>query len=185
MKTSLHLISGGGLYHLPDPTPPLLNKRGQRAIGADLTITYHSDLAQCEILLAGSRYTNAGNFKARTFLPFIQPAFILDLYPHLLSPKDNKISGLPLLLHIQPRTIVPRLLSSSDEGAPWPSSSAYVSLASPLDLDTFHIKEDVWPEPLSKTSVFIKLGSYLVPENDRPPHKGVHICYVLLLFPIE
>lgn len=80
------------------PIPPLPNKRGQGAIGADLTITYHSDLAQCEILPAGSRYTNAGNFKAGTFLPFIQPAFILDLYPRLLSPEDDEISGLPLLL---------------------------------------------------------------------------------------
>jgi hypothetical protein len=40
-------------------------------------------------------------------------------------------------------------------------------------------------ELLSKTSVFIKLGSYLLPENDRPPHKGVHVCHVLLLFPLE
>ncbi|EWZ28529.1 hypothetical protein FOZG_17742 [Fusarium oxysporum Fo47] len=225
------------------PIPPLPNKRGQGAIGADLIITYHSDLAQCEILPAGSRYTNAGNFKAGTFLPFIQPAFILDLYPCLLSPEDGEISGLPLLLSMfnagartatleedwegkwftivarifpnkltfhgvsldgweteetesvqvalaLPRDggltpIVPRLLDGSDESAPWPNSSAHISLAGPVDLDTFHIKEDVWPEPLSKTSVFIKLGSYLVPENDRPPHKGVHVCHVLLLFPVE
>ncbi|KAH6995446.1 hypothetical protein BKA56DRAFT_694517 [Ilyonectria sp. MPI-CAGE-AT-0026] len=189
------------------PIPPLPNKRVHGAIGADLIITYHSDLAQCEILPAGARYTNAGNFKAGTFLPFIQPPFILDLYPHLLSPEDDEISGLPLLLSILdgweteetqsvqvalalPRDggltpIVPRLLGGSDESAPWPSSSAHVSLAGPVDLDTFHIKEDVWPELLSKTSVFIKLGSYLVPENDRPPHKGVHVCHVLLLFPVE
>ncbi|KAG7436218.1 hypothetical protein Forpi1262_v002018 [Fusarium oxysporum f. sp. raphani] len=210
------------------PIPPLPNKRGQGAIGADLIITYHSDLAQCEILPAGSRYTNAGNFKAGTFLPFIQPAFILDLYPRLLSPEDGEISGLPLLLSMfnagartatleedwegkwftivarifpnkltfhgvalaLPRDggltpIVPRLLDGSDESAPWPNSSAHISLAGPVDLDTFHIKEDVWPEPLSKTSVFIKLGSYLVLENDRPPHKGVHVCHVLLLFPVE
>ncbi|KAK3368481.1 hypothetical protein B0H63DRAFT_455256 [Podospora didyma] len=37
-----------------------------------------------------------------------------------------------------------------------------------------HIKEDVWPEALNKTAVFIKLGSYLLPESDRPPHRGVH-----------
>lgn len=80
------------------PIPPLPNKRGQGAIGADLIITYHSDLAQCEILPAGSRYTNTGNFKAGTFLPFTQPAFILDLYPRLLSPEDDETSGLPLLL---------------------------------------------------------------------------------------
>lgn len=78
----------------------------------------------------------------------------------------------------------PRLLSSNDESAPWPSSSARVSFAGPVDLDTFRIKEDVWPEALRNTSVFIKLGTYLLPENDRPPHKGVHICHVLLLFPI-
>ncbi|KAH7125041.1 hypothetical protein B0J13DRAFT_566131 [Dactylonectria estremocensis] len=191
------------------PMPPLPNKRGQGAIGADLIVTYHSDLAQ--------------ELKAGTFIPFIQPAFILDLYPRLLSPEDSEISGLPLLLSMfnagvrtatleedgrgndgwetedsqsvqvalaLPRDggltpIVPRLLGGSDESAPWPNSSAHVSLAGPVDLDTFHIKEDVWPEPLSKTSVFIKLGSYLVPENDHPPHKGVHICHVLLLFPVE
>ncbi|KAJ4129470.1 hypothetical protein NW765_016343 [Fusarium oxysporum] len=55
--------------------------------------------------------------------------------------------------------IVPRLLDGSDESAPWPNSSAHISLAGPVNLDTFHIKEDVWPEPLSKTSVFIKLDS--------------------------
>ena len=79
------------------PVPPLPNKRG-RVIGADLIVTYHSDLAQCEILPAGSRYMNAGNFKAGTFLPFNQPAFILDLYPRLLSTEDEESSGLPLLL---------------------------------------------------------------------------------------
>ncbi|KAH7202763.1 hypothetical protein BKA60DRAFT_600626 [Fusarium oxysporum] len=188
------------------PIPPLPNKRGQGAIGADLIITYHSDLAQCEILPAGSRYTNAGNFKAGTFLPFIQPAFILDLYPRLLIARifPNKLTfhGVSLdgweteetesvqVALALPRDggltpIVPRLLDGSDESAPWPNSSAHISLAGPVDLDTFHIKEDVWPEPLSKTSVFIKLGSYLVLENDRPPHKGVHVCHVLLLFPVE
>ena len=51
------------------PTPPLPNKRGPSlSIGGDLVVTYDSDLAQCEILLpAGSRYTNAGNFKEGTF----------------------------------------------------------------------------------------------------------------------
>ncbi|KAI3571502.1 hypothetical protein IWW34DRAFT_897973 [Fusarium oxysporum f. sp. albedinis] len=170
------------------PIPPLPNKRGQGAIGADLIITYHSDLAQCEILPAGSRYTNAGNFKAGTFLPFIQPAFILDLYP-LDGWETEETESVQVALAL-PRDggltpIVPRLLDGSDESAPWPNSSAHISLAGPVDLDTFHIKEDVWPEPLSKTSVFIKLGSYLVPENDRPPHKGVHVCHVLLLFPVE
>ncbi|KAK3389422.1 hypothetical protein B0H63DRAFT_463620 [Podospora didyma] len=76
-------------------------------------------------------------------------------------------------------------VSNNNEGDPWPSSSAHASLAGPIDLDTFRIKEDVWPEALSKTSVFIKLGTYLLPGNDRPPHKGVHVCHVLLLFPIE
>ncbi|KAH8659483.1 hypothetical protein BGZ61DRAFT_370535 [Ilyonectria robusta] len=172
------------------PIPPLPNKRGQGAIGADLIITYHSDLAQCEILPAGSRYTNAGNFKAGTFLPFIQPAFILDLYPRLLNGWETEETQSVQVALALPRDggltpIVPRLLGDSDEGAPWPSSPAHVSLAGPVDLDTFHIKEDVWPEPLSKTSVFIKLGSYLMPESDRPPHKGVHVCHVLLLFPVE
>lgn len=81
------------------PTPPLPNKRGLGPpIGGDLVVTYHSDLAQCEILPAGSRYTNAGNFKAGTFLSFNQPAFILQSYPRLLSSEDEDGSGLPLLL---------------------------------------------------------------------------------------
>jgi hypothetical protein len=25
----------------------------------------------------------------------------------------------------------------------------------------------------------------LQPENDRPPHKGVHVCHVLVVFPVE
>jgi len=88
------------------------------------------------------------------------------------------------IINLQSYSIVPRLLSSTGD-VPWPSSSAHVSFAGPVDLDTFHIKEDVWPEIPTKTSVFVKLGSYLVPEDDRPPHKGVHVCHVLLLFPIE
>ena len=98
-------------------------------------------------------------------------------------------SHLPLALTdhrcLQSYGIVPRLLGGSDENAPWPSSSAHVSFAGPVDLDTFHIKADAWPEMPRKTSVFVKLGSYLQPENDRPPHKGVHICHVLLLFPLD
>ena len=52
-------------------------------------------------------------------------------------------------------------------------------------LEELLIKEDAWPEMLNKTAVFIKLGSYLLPESDRPPHKGVHVCPVLLLSPLE
>ncbi|KAK8859547.1 hypothetical protein PGQ11_010281 [Apiospora arundinis] len=80
------------------PAPPLPSKRGQGAIGSDLVITYHSDLAQCEILPAGSRYTNAGNLTAGTFLAFNPPPFIDDLYPQLLSIDDDERPGLPLLL---------------------------------------------------------------------------------------
>jgi len=80
--------------------PPLLNKRAQGTIGADLIVTYHSDLAQCEIIPPGLRYTNTGNFKAGTFLSFNQPNFILNLYPGLLSTKDGKSSGIPLLILI-------------------------------------------------------------------------------------
>ena len=32
---------------------------------------------------------------------------------------------------------------------------------------------------------FVKLGTYLLPEHDRPPHKGVHVCHVLVLFPVD
>jgi hypothetical protein len=78
--------------------PPLSNKRDQGTIGADLIVTYRSDLAQCEILPVGLRYTTSGNFKAGTFLPFIQPAFIHDLYPRLLSARDDESSGLALVL---------------------------------------------------------------------------------------
>ncbi|KAM0322094.1 hypothetical protein ACHAQA_009723 [Verticillium albo-atrum] len=80
------------------PLPPLPNKRDQGSIGADLIITYHSDFAQCQILPPGSRYTNSGNFKAGTFLPFNQPSFLLDLYPRLLSTEEEETSGIPLLL---------------------------------------------------------------------------------------
>jgi hypothetical protein len=31
----------------------------------------------------------------------------------------------------------------------------------------------------------VKLGTFLMPENDRPPHKGIHICHVLVIFPLE
>ncbi|KAK3363995.1 hypothetical protein B0T25DRAFT_587624 [Lasiosphaeria hispida] len=152
---------------------PPLNKQAQGTVGTDLIITYHSNLAQYNILPPSSHYMNTGNFKARTFLPFNQPDFVLDLYPSLLSTKDRESSVIPLLLLI------------SNKNVPWPSSSAHMSFTSPVNLDTFHIKEDVWPEALSKTSVFIKLGSYLLPENNHPPHKGIHICHVLLIFPIK
>ncbi len=74
------------------------NKRGQGLVGSDLVVTYHSDLAQCEILAPGSRYINSGNFKAGSFLLFHQPPFIQDLYPDLLSTEDGENSGLPILL---------------------------------------------------------------------------------------
>ncbi|KAK3350319.1 hypothetical protein B0T25DRAFT_611560 [Lasiosphaeria hispida] len=192
---------------LVSPMPPLPNKRAQGTIGADLIVTYHSDLAQCEILPPGSRYTNAGNFKAGTFLPFSQPEFVLNLYPRLLSTEDGELSGIPLLLSMfnagetddtqsvqvslaLPRDggltpIIPRVLSGNDESVPWPTSSVHTSFAGPIDLDIFYIREDVWHKALSKTSVFVKLGSYLLPESDRPPHKGVHVCHVLVLFPLE
>jgi hypothetical protein len=80
------------------PMPPLSNKRDRGPIGADLIVTYHSDLAQCEVLPVGSRYTTAGSFKAGTFLPFTQPAFIHELYPRLLSTRDEESLGLPLML---------------------------------------------------------------------------------------
>jgi hypothetical protein len=73
---------------------PLPNKRDQGSVGSDLIVTYHSDLAQCDILPAGSRYTTAGNFKAGTFLPFIQPASVHEFYPRLLSTEDEESSGL-------------------------------------------------------------------------------------------
>ena len=82
-------------------------------------------------------------------------------------------------------SVIPRQLGGPDETALWPTTSAHVSFAGPVDLDTFHIKDRIWPGPLIKTSVFVKLGSYLQPENDRPPRKGIHICHVLVLFPVD
>jgi hypothetical protein len=70
--------------------PPLPNERGQGTIGTDFIVTYHSDLVQCKILPAGSRYTSTGNFKAGTFLPIIQPAFIHQIYPCLLSTQEEE-----------------------------------------------------------------------------------------------
>ncbi len=60
-----------------------------------------------------------------------------------------------------------------------------MSLTGPVDLDTFHLQEDVWEGIQRKTAVFVKLGTYLLPEGDRSPYKGIHICHVLLIFPIE
>ena len=71
---------------------------GNGTTGAGLLVTYHSDLAQCDILPPGRRYVKVGNFKAGTLLPFAQPASILDLYPHLLSTEDGERSDIPLLL---------------------------------------------------------------------------------------
>ena len=82
-------------------------------------------------------------------------------------------------------SIIPRFLSGSDESVLWPTSLAHASFAGPVDLDTIYIKEDVWPEVLRKTLMFIKLGSYLLLESDCPPYKGVYVYYVLLLFPLE
>jgi hypothetical protein len=85
----------------------------------------------------------------------------------------------------KPQSVIPRQVGGTDETAPWPSSSAHVSFTGPVDLDTFHIKDGVWPEPLIKTSVFVRLGSYLQLEDNHPPHKSAHICHVLVLFPVE
>ena len=82
-------------------------------------------------------------------------------------------------------SVIPRQLDSTDGNAPWPPSAAHASFSGPVDLDTFHLKDGIWPEPLTKTSVFVKLGSYLQPENDHPPRKGVHVCHVLIVFPVD
>ncbi|KAK0710683.1 hypothetical protein B0H67DRAFT_635304 [Lasiosphaeris hirsuta] len=137
------------------PMPPLPNKRTQGTIGADLIVTYHSDLAH--VRLDGWETDDTQSVQVS-----------------LALPRDGGLTP-----------IIPRVLSGNDESVPWPTSSAHASFAGPVDLDTFHIKGDFWPEVLTKTSVFIKLGSYLLPESDRPPRKGVHVCHVLLLFPLE
>jgi len=71
-------------------------------------------------------------------------------------------------LYLQSYSIIPRVLSGNDDNAPWPTSSTHASFTGPVDLDTFHIKGDVWLEALTKTSVFIKLGSYLLLESGWP-----------------
>ncbi len=78
-----------------------------------------------------------------------------------------------------------RLLSGSDKSTPWPGSSAHVSFTGPVDMDTFRLKDDAWSEAQVKTSAFIRLGTYLMPEENRSPHKGVHVCHVLLVFSVE
>jgi hypothetical protein len=80
------------------PIPPLSSKREHSIAGADLIITYHSDLAQCQILPTGARYTSAGNFNAGTLVQFVRPTFIDDLYPGLLSAREEESIGLPVLL---------------------------------------------------------------------------------------
>ncbi|KAK4119390.1 hypothetical protein N657DRAFT_666663 [Parathielavia appendiculata] len=179
------------------PMPPASNKRDQGAIGADLIITYYSDLAQCEILPTGSRYTTSGSFKAGTFLPFIQPAFIHDLYPRLLSTRTRKEDDWEgKWFSIVARLLPNKLTFHGVRLDGWEGEETevvqvalalppHVSFAGPVDLDTFHIKDGVWPEPLLKTSLFVRLGSYLQPENNRPPHKGVHICHVIVVFLVE
>lgn len=54
-----------------------------------------------------------------------------------------------------------------------------------MDHEIFQLRGDVWSEPLRRTSAFVKLGSYIVPEEDRAPHKGIHVCHVLVVFPIN
>ncbi|KAK8093146.1 uncharacterized protein PG998_014547 [Apiospora kogelbergensis] len=228
------------------PVPPFPSKRGQGAIGSDLVVTYHSDLAQCEILPAGSRYTSAGNLKAGTFLAFNPPplsticthnclastttsapacrscsrastpmcgrrrwrntgrgrwfTITARVCPNQLSFQSVSLDGWDLEDGAGPKTvrvalalprdganrsIVPRLLHGRIEGAAWPTSPAHASFAGSVDHDTFRLREDIWTEALTKSSAFVKLGAYLLPENDRPPHKGVHVCHVLVLFPVD
>ncbi|KAH8743482.1 hypothetical protein F5883DRAFT_722633 [Diaporthe sp. PMI_573] len=81
--------------------------------------------------------------------------------------------------------IVPRCLSNSASGSSWPTRPAQASFAGPVDHESFQLRGDVWPDLLRRTSVFVKLGSYIIPEGDRAPHKGVHVCHVLVLFPIN
>lgn len=85
------------------PTPPLPNKRDQGTVGADLTVTYHSDLAQCEILTTGSRYTTAGNFQGRD-LPAVHPT---RLHPRPLSAPTQSSRGRKLGPRIHPFNVQP------------------------------------------------------------------------------
>ncbi|KAK3316462.1 hypothetical protein B0H66DRAFT_561366 [Apodospora peruviana] len=59
-----------------------------RSFGS-LPLRYHSDLAQCEILPPGSRYTNAWNFRVEIFVPFSQPDLFL-IFINTLVPKTDR-----------------------------------------------------------------------------------------------
>ncbi|KAH8645341.1 hypothetical protein BX600DRAFT_391485, partial [Xylariales sp. PMI_506] len=92
-----------------------------------------------------------------------------DLDDAMLSPLQSSRAAL----------IVPR-----DDGL-WPASAPKVSFAGPLEFDAFELLDSVNPPTLKKTSVFVKLGTYLAPENNLGPGKGIHVYYVLIVFPVD
>ncbi|KAH8742780.1 hypothetical protein F5883DRAFT_610237 [Diaporthe sp. PMI_573] len=81
--------------------------------------------------------------------------------------------------------ISPRQLSNHPNDRAWPTRPAQTSFAGPVDHERFQLRTDIWTELQRRTSVFVKLGSYINTEEDRPPHKGVHVCHVLLPFPVH
>ncbi|EAQ88793.1 hypothetical protein CHGG_05412 [Chaetomium globosum CBS 148.51] len=81
--------------------------------------------------------------------------------------------------------VIPRQLGGPDQTAPWPSTSAHVSFAGPVDLDTFHIKQGVWLKAAGQDFGVRQTRVLLQSENDRPPREGIHICHVLVLFFVD
>jgi len=65
-----------------------------------------------------------------------------------LTPYVPSLSSSSSVLTID--SIVPRRLGGDDAEVSWPLSSAHVSFAGPVDLDTFHIKDGAWPEKLGQ-----------------------------------
>jgi hypothetical protein len=81
--------------------------------------------------------------------------------------------GLLLIAHAYNLVVLsPEFFPATTRASPGPAS-AHTSFADSVDLETFHINEDVWPEALSKASVFLKLGSYLLPESTVLPRVSV------------
>ncbi|KAK8121489.1 hypothetical protein PG999_005609 [Apiospora kogelbergensis] len=189
------------------PAPPLPSKRGQGAIGSDLVVTYHSDLAQSSTTSAPGLPLLLSTFNANVRTATLEEdwegkwfTITARVCPNQLSFQGVSLDGWDLEAGAGPKTvrvslalprdggllpIVPRLLHGSSEGAAWPKSPAHASFAGPVDHDTFRLREDIWTEVLTKSSAFVKLGTYLLSENDRPPHKGVQVCYVHVLFPVD
>lgn len=81
-----------------NPIPqPLINKRAGN-VGSDLSISFVTDLFQCEILPTEKRLISSGLFSAGVYLCFNTPFYFFNLYPGLLIQKGPNRKGMPLVL---------------------------------------------------------------------------------------